>query len=281
MRDFTFYIDDSGTKDYAAPGQEYGTAGGVTPYFVFGGLILGQRAAGEAHHKLRLLKQACFGRKNVEIKANWLRYGKERRARYLDRFQLSEEDVRDFVDKVYELILGTECILLACAIDKQAVQERYATPHYAPAIAYDFMLQRAQMQMHQRNGYVRIVMDDMAGATPHGNQYKDNLRRQHERLRTHGSPLMPGFHYDRIGGLKFSDSRSDERIQLADLVAYNVYRQFIEHGEDWDRDSESLSTYEYLRRLAPRFCQDKNGRIAGYGIVKFPQIGKRRWGIPT
>ncbi|NLV41133.1 MAG: DUF3800 domain-containing protein [Candidatus Hydrogenedentes bacterium] len=277
-----FYVDDSGTKEYAYSPRAYSTKGGITPYFVFGGILVTPAQAGVLHHGLRRLKRDCFGRGDVEIKANWLRHAKEREARYLERFSISEDQLRRFAESVYELIVGTDCTLLACVVKKEEVQQLYAErAHYAPAIAYDILLQRVQLEMARRRGYAHIVVDDMSGATPRGNQYKDNLKKQHQRLKTAGSQLRKGFVFDRIGNLRFSDSNADERLQLADLVAYGVYRQFVEYGDAWDGDAESLPVYEYLQKLGPRFAASPSGTISGYGIVKFPRTKGRKWGLKT
>jgi hypothetical protein len=118
----------------------------------------------------------------------------------------------------------------------------------------------------------------MTGATAAGNQHLALLKRQHQLLRSRGSTLLKGMSFDRIGGISFRDSKLDERLQLADLVAYATYRQFVDYGADWEDDSKPLELYEYLGRLAPKF-RNRNGRIQGYGIVKFPMNRRVPWAV--
>jgi hypothetical protein len=277
-RDHLLYIDDSGTKEYSPSGQ-YQKGGGITPYFVFGGLIVTPAVAGYLTRRMHELKANFFGSKDVEIKANWLRVQKEREKRYLEPFRVSENSLTVFSEHLYELIAFTDCTLIACVVNKAEVQKKYPQPHYTPSIAYDCVLQRAQLEMISRHGKLHVVIDDMSGATPKGNQYKENLRNQHKWLLTRGSPLRAGLIFDRIGGLSFSDSRADERLQLADLIAYGVYRQFVEYGSSWEIDGNSLPTYPYFKKIAHKFRTDGNGRIQGYGIVKFPLKNRIEWSV--
>jgi hypothetical protein len=278
FKDYLLYVDDSGTKEYSPDGQ-YHKGSGLTQYFVFGGLIVTPAVAGYLTRRMHELKTKIFGRADVEIKANWLRVQKERTKRYLEPFRLSEDSFREFSNSLYELISFTDCVLVACVVNKQEVQSKYPEPHYAPSIAYDCLLQRAQLEMESKNGKLHVVIDDMSGATPKGNQYKENLRYQHKWLLTRGSPLRTGLVFDRIGGLSFSDSRADERLQLADLAAYAVYRQFVEHGSSWEVDANSLPTYSYFEKIAHKFRKNEYGRIQGYGIVKFPLKNRIEWSV--
>lgn len=273
------FVDDSGNKDYSPDGV-YNPKGGRTPYFVFGGVLSTASEAGRIEQRMRALKLSTFGTANVEIKAHWLRRSDQRAKRYLVRFGLTEDELKEFSDAAYNLILDSDCKLIACVVDKAEVQQKYGErAYYAPAIAYDCLLQRAQQEMVACNGEVHVTIDSMTGATPSGNQHAMLLRRQHNQLQKRGSSLRRGMTFNRIGGIAFRDSASDERLQLADLVSYAVYRQFVDHGSEWEDDSQTrLVTYEYLERLETKF-RNRNGRFQGYGLVKFPMNKRVPWGI--
>jgi hypothetical protein len=270
------FIDDSGNKDYHPDGT-YNQQGGRTPYFVFGGMLITPDAAGRIEEKMHRLKIATFGTAEVEIKARWLRRSEERRRRYLDQYDINEAQLTAFTDLTYQAIAETNCMLLACVVDKAEVQQLYKDrAYYAPAISYECLMQRVQQEMRDCNGHVHVTIDNMTGATPAGNQHAYLLRRQHSRMREHGSALMSGMAFDRLGGMAFRDSHLDERLQLADLVAYAVYRQFVDYGSHWEDSSKPLPVYEYLARLVPKF-RNNNRRIQGYGIIKFPMNRRVRW----
>lgn len=271
------YLDESGNRDYSPDGR-YSSNGGRTPYFVFGGLIVRPAVAGKIEKGLRWLKTEAFGSPNVEIKAHWLRRNDKRQEKYIQKFRIGEERLAQFCDEVYNLIVSSACELVACAVNKAEVQKEYSPPWYPPAIAYECLIQRVQLAMQEYGGAAHITIDDHSGKSPKGRDWKLNLMRQHHKLLTYGGQLRRNMSFDRIKGSrpKFRDSAHDERLQLADLVAYAVYRQFVDHGPDWEDPSKPLRVYEYLNRLAPRF-RNRNGIVQGYGIVKFPIKTRVPW----
>lgn len=61
--------------------------------------------------------------------------------------------------------------------------------------------------------------------------------------------------------------------------SYNVYRQFRDHGAEWEDRSQArtLPTYPYSKRIIGKFLHDPTDRIQGYGIVKFPLRQRVVW----
>lgn len=282
MPSHMLYLDDSGTKRYADTPSGYSRSGGTTRYFVFGGLLIPQEEIEGLRCEVRTLKQECFGTTNVEIKSNWLRMPEERRDRYLIPYGVDEDRLDDFVEDYYEVIENGNLMLIASVVDKVHMQADYRDPWYPPAVAYDTILQRAELELRGR-GTVSVVIDDMTGATPKQNEYKDNLKAQHKRLKKHGTPLLKerGFKFTTLEGrVKFLASERSELVQVADVVAYNVYRQFVEYGAEWEEHlDDPLPTYPWFRRLLKRFRQNAFGRIQGYGVVKFPLRERVPWGL--
>jgi hypothetical protein len=73
----------------------------------------------------------------------------------------------------------------------------------------------------------------------------------------------------------FEKSKNSNFLQLADTVAYNVWRQFVNHGDWWDESgTKELKMYPYFQRIVPNFYK-KNGRISGIGIIKIPDLEKK------
>ena len=69
-----------------------------------------------------------------------------------------------------------------------------------------------------------------------------------------------------------------DAAEVADVVAYNVYRQFREHGNEWDQPSAAqVSIYPWLGRILPRFVVGPANQLEGWGIVKWPSDRKSRW----
>lgn len=275
MVPYAFYVDDSGTKDYSATG--YGDSG-PTRYFVFAGVLATQDAASQLAQRLSEHKKRATGGRGLELKSNWLRMPQERQRRYLKPLGLSETQLTELVDEVYRLVLEAELELLACVVDKQHMEETYGDrAYYPPAVAYEALVQRLQNGLGGK-GTCQVFIDDMTGKNPKGNEHKANLVKHHARLRQHGSRLVrPTMKIDVLGDLKFQSSARSELIQVADLVAYNVYRQFVMHGEDWERVTDVLPAYSYFDRLGPKFRRGPNNRVQGYGIAKVPMRRRVPW----
>ena len=248
-------------------------------------MFLRNDLASQLTDRIIRLKESIFGTAAVEIKSNWIRIQHEREQQYIVPYGLSEEDLEEFIDQYYGLVTDTDLTLLASVVDKRHMQEDYPNPWYAPAVAYDALMQRVENEVGatdiQAAETTSVIIDDMMGATPHGNQYKRNLKRQHEKLKKHGSDLRKGFDFTCLGPpIKFVDSASHHLIQVADIAAYNVLRQFRDYGEEWEaQDLETLPTYDHFRRILAKFRSDYRGRIQGYGIVKMPLRRRVPWGI--
>lgn len=43
------------------------------------------------------------------------------------------------------------------------------------------------------------------------------------------------------GLVSFDNSANSNFLQLADIVAYNVWRQFVEYGDEWDNSKIARS----------------------------------------
>lgn len=277
------YIDDSGTKEYAQPHQQYGRTG-VTRYFVFGAVIMPIGEASLLRNKIVQLKIDSFGRSDVEIKSNWMRMPDKRKKYYLDPCGIDEAALEQFTHAYYDLIIESELQIVAAVVDKQHMQELYANPWYAPAVAYDLVMQRVAQTFYEPDydpECVGVLIDDMTGKTPKGSEYKKNLQRHHADLRKNGSRLLPKAHFSCLTpNITFKNSAISHLIQVADIVSYNIYRQFLEHGEQWEENtSEHIPLYNWFQRLLPKFRQGPNQRVQGYGVAKMPMKQRVPWSI--
>lgn len=280
------YIDDFGTKEYAERPTQYSDKGGKSRYFVFGGLLATVQEARRLSDRIAGLKTATFGTKNVEIKANWLAIQSKKKVKYLDFYGIGEPEIDHFVELFYDEIARADVRLFAAVVDKVQVQEKYADPWNTPALAYEFLVQRVVLEVTRAES-ARVVIDDMEGATPRGNQYRENLKRQHRGLLRHGSRLQERLDFSPLlPKIIFIDSADSNLIQAADAIAYNVNNQFNMYGNEWDKgvagpDGKlSLPTHGRFECLLKRFCRGPNGRVQGFGVVKFPKpIGGPVWGV--
>ncbi len=269
MAQLRLFIDDSGNK-------EYGPA--TSRYFVYAGVIADVAQVARLAGLFKALKREAFGDESVELKSNWTRQPRERRKRYLEPYGLSNGEMDVFVDKWYSLMESEDLVYLAAVIDKPAMQAKYKTPYNPSATAYQFLLQRYQMHLRRRNAQGYVTIDDMSGSTPKKNQWKDLLKLQHRRLKKDGCPLTK-LAFDRVAeSPQFADSARFDLLQVADFAAYNVFRQFRDYGDQWDRnDLERVPIYPWFGRILPRFALGPEGRLEGWGVVKWPSARRSKW----
>lgn len=271
MQSLQLFLDDSGQK-------EYGTA--TSRYFVYAGPMVERANEIAVAQRFADLKNHVFGDPTVEIKSNWMRQPKERRKRYLDRYGLSEADFAGFVENWYELMSSSDLAYLAAVIDKPQMLAKYKNPWYPSATAYQFLLQRYELQLRERQRLGRVRVDDMSGSTPAHNQWRDLLSTHHTRLKADGCRITKLTFDHVVEKVRFGNSARFNLLQVADVAAYNVYRQFRDYGDEWDRaDGDSVPIYPWLERILPRFPKGPMNEVEGWGIVKWPSDRTSRWVI--
>ena len=215
-------MDDSGNREYAND-QVYGIVG-KSLHFVYGGIFMEQQAASVLAERLVRLKREVFKTSRVEVKSNWLRHPKERRIRYLEPFGLTEEALRDFVDRYYSAVCAADLLLIGSVVNKLHMQQKYVAPWYPFTAAYDALLQRA-IQAVPRGSTLAVTIDNISGKTPHQNDYKRLLTRHHAGLKAQGSKLQKGLSFACLESPpRFVFSEDSELVQAADLVWSNIHR---------------------------------------------------------
>jgi len=263
------FLDESGQRRYAH---------GTDRYFVVAGAISRVETVGSYADEFRGLKRAFFGSPDVEVKSHWLRQPDQRRRHYLDAYGISERRLHDFTEAFYGWVLATDVVLIAGVIDKEQMCEQYKDPHHPSAVAYQVFLQRYQKFLAQRHSKGAVTFDIVSGASPAGRAWQELLTKHHRKLKKWGCNYTRLRFTNVERELAFANSATVDLIQVADICAYNTFRQFKDHGNIWDDpSSRELPTYEYFDRLLPRFHQGPHGVFAGFGVAKMPKIADNRW----
>lgn len=266
------FVDESGQRDYGAR---------TDPYYVVAAAIAPEDAATQYSTEFRGLKRAFFSDSDVEIKSNWLRQPAECSRRYLAPYGITERKLASFVDALYDWIGAAEITFIAGVLDKPQMQRQYTHPHYPSPVAYQVFLQRFQKYLAQRHADGEVTCDLISGTSPGGLPWQTLLARHHGRLKRNGCNYT-GIQFLNVGAnVHFADSSDCQLLQIADLAAYNVFRQFRDYGVQWDDPlSKSLSLYTYFARLLPRFHHDASKVFEGFGVAKMPTQARHRWMIP-
>jgi len=280
MQTHVLFVDDSGTKEYASSPQDYNIGGrGNSRYFLFCGVLVSMKSSGIFTNEIIQAKIKHFGDDTVEIKSNWLRIPKEQKRYYFEPYNITPDILTAFTDEYYEIINKADLMLIVSIVDKMQMQEHYPSPWYAPAVAYETLLLRVQQEIPHTNE-VAVIIDDTSGKTPKGNDYKKNLEKHHSKLKKYGSSLWKGQTFPSLSTQKFVNSQNSHLVQVADVCAYNVHRQFQVYAADWESsDCKELPMYEYFEKINTKFRKSPTGQIQGYGIIKIPEKNKIRWSV--
>ena len=177
-----------------------------------------------------------FELSDCEVKSTWIRNprGRARDSPFLDA--LESADRQRLVDTYFRQLAERNVVLIAAVVDK-----RYLHDHMTHEQHY--------MREYHRKHRAVMVMDDTS------KQLNQAVAMQHARFQRVGNqnmmfPAVVEYPF-------FTRSELSNGVQLADLLAYNVYRAF--------RD-EDLG-YSFFRELLPHFYRRPvGGALAGLKV---------------
>lgn len=257
---YLFYVDESGEREYTSTGR----------YFVLTALGVQGRDWKPLNSDVLTLKRTYFDDVRVEIKSNWLRIPDERRRCYLDFFEIVEADLRAFTDKLYDALLAYDVVLIAAVIDKSQMKRQYTAPQSPSSLAYRLLFERVEMFLANRTeeDYGVVIFDKITELEVRRRGYEDLLSRQHLRYLERGTEFLSINHI--VEGLLFIPSHENSLLQLADLCGYNIYRQFVDYGDEWEPLKKFTHRYPYFELIEPKLYCSPAGIYAGWGIKKFP-----------
>ncbi|MEX1154943.1 DUF3800 domain-containing protein [Parvibaculum sp.] len=248
---YFFYIDESGSRDPST-----GTAEKPKDHLyvlLAVGLFERQWRPFEqtiAHVKLELADylrrqgKGPFDLADCEVKSNWMRNAKERGEKSPFLNALDDADRERLVTAYFDQLGPRNAVIIAAVIDKRHLHD-HITHETLHKKAYEFLLERIQhyMREYHPKHQALIVMDDTS------KQLNRAVAMKHAYFQRAGNrnlqfPQIVEYPF-------FSASELSNGVQLADLLAYNVYRAFR---------SEDLA-YPYFEMLLPHFYRRKAGQV--------------------
>ena len=292
---YKVFIDDSGNKDYINPySREFIDNSPLFKdyprfwqdnYFVLCGVRVKQQDTGGINSDINTLKRNCFGTHNVEVKSDWLRNPHQRKKRYLDPYKITAQDLNTFGEGFVDLIgkhkRGLK--LFAVVFDKRFYGDakRKTVEGHPLSKTTQILFERIQY-----TGNLNILIFD---------QMESSLRLthgDHDRIlnvyrRNEGMDEIYVDRYDKIVDVQFKKSCAENFLQVADICAYNIYRQFLEHGRAWsgmerDKDGKAtMDTYKYFERIRCNFAFHplNPNKVRGVGLTCLPDSEKLNWNL--
>lgn len=282
--EYFFFVDDSGSKDWETPYAHDFTEHPPARtdvnlkfwrgnYFVMAGIHAARDTIAAINPVIYKAKKQCFGTKYVEIKSEWLRNPHQRKKRYLNPYSITEPTLRRFVEEDWYPIFERhteEIQIQAFVLDKRFYfRKRGKVTPFQELV--QVLFDRVELHPHAR---CEIVFDQME-ADVRSERHDQGMVLKISRKELDLSSFCKRYSHM---GIRFERSVSSNFLQLADTAAYNVYRQFVQHGDSWEgMDGDTLKEYAYFSRIEKNFYCVR-GCVAGYGIVKVPDVKKKRWG---
>lgn len=280
------FVDDSGSKQWGTP---YSSEFVTNPparndqnrnfwennYFVLAGLHIDEDLVAVINPALNDAKKAYFGTPHVEIHSSDLRNPRQQKKHYLDKYDISKEKLTEFIEQEWYPVFEShreEIQLQAFVLDKR---------YYGPQRQVKTCLEAATVCLFDRvelhpSKDCDIVFDQMDP------QVRSTQHNQGKMLKVASKEIDLGSYRDGAyshTSVSFEQSSSSNFLQLADTVAYNVFRQFVDHGDQWeDQEAESLDLYDFFGKIADNFfCHPESNLVKGYGVVKIPDSVDRKW----
>ena len=256
---YFFYFDESGSRD-----PDVGTEERPKPHVY---VLL---AVGMYERQWRPFEQEISQRKldlsdrlssegkcsfelaDCEVKSTWLRNpaGRKNPSRFLGA--LGPDDLQDLTDSYLAQVTKRNAVILASVIDKRHLYDG-TTAETLHKIAYEFLLERIQHYIHEYHPkhQALIVMDDTSI------QLNRSVAMKHASFLRSGNWNMT---FPNIVEYPFfARSELSNGVQLADQLAYNVYRAF--RNEDMG--------YPYFKAVIPHFYKSQDGSVL-HGLKIWP-----------
>ena len=257
---YFFYFDESGSRD-----PSVGTPKNPKPH-LYVVLAVGMHERQWRRFETAISKQKLalinrlqqdgkgpFELEDCEIKSNWMRIPKEREKRSPFLSAISKDDREQLISIYFQQLFDRRLVVMATVIDKRELSG-YQNPDILHERAYELILEGIQ---HYINDYhpkhnALIMMDNIGKRLNRAIAMKQAslLRGGNQNMKF---PSVVEYPF-------FVNSELSNGVQLADLLAYSVYRAF--RDEDLD--------YAYFQDLLPYIHRDQDGKTL-HGLKIWPE----------
>lgn len=257
---YFFYIDESGNRDPSP-----GTANRLKDHiYVLLAVGLYERQWRPFELEISRLKleladlldqdgQGRFGLADCEIKSSWLRHAPSRQRHSPFLAALHAHDMDRLVGAYYHQLSARNAVVLSSVIDKRELHAK-TTHDVLHRWAYELLLEQIEhfMRQYHNKHLALLVVDDT------NIQLNRFIALEHAALLRRGNPNM--FFPHIVEYPFFTRSELSNGVQLADLLAYNVYRAF--------RDEDP--NYPYFRSILPHIYRRRDTATLS-GIKVWPE----------
>lgn len=278
------FVDDSGSPDFFTP---YSVEFVKNPpefknyedfwrknYFVLAGVCIDNKNLGQVNKEINAIKKEFFGTSSVEIKSDWMRNPNQRKKRYIDTYNITPEKLNEFGETILDYIKNKSSIIriIAVVFDKRCYGENLRGQADGKPILKSSQILFERIQYLNKPGTI-VSFDQMESSL----KLTKGKNGQILRVLQNRLELQKIFvsEYTNISKIDFKESKSENFLQIADLSAYNIYRQFIEFGRTINgKEIDFAKDYKYFEMIKGNLI-NKNGKIRGVGLVILPDINRK------
>lgn len=291
---YKIFIDNSGQKEYKTP---YSKKFINQPplfkdypdfwrenYFVLAGVRIKQTDIGQINESINKLKQKYFNTHKVEVKSDWLRNPYQRKKHYFDIYYITPEKLNKFGEKFIDLIAQykNELKLISVVFDKRHYgDEKRRKSEGSPLLKSSQLLFE---RLEYSSGYNVVVFDQMESSLKLTVGQHDKILKVFRKNEAMEKIYVDN--YTKITDIKFMQSEKENFLQVADICAYNIFRQFLEFGRDWcgtekdERGKLKMNIYKYFDKIRCNFMYHPiSKQVRGVGLICLPDRDKINWDL--
>ncbi len=244
------FLDESGTPP---PPQKQRDR-----YFVIGGLAIPDGM----WHTVRNRVHGMKVRRKLIGELKWRYFAESNRDKLNPMREMVQQERNEIRTELYEIICGTKSIRsMACVA---CIEAAYKMPSCTSAedlyhFTYKPVSERFQYHLQDLTRAVGRTETGIIVADHRAPAQDARFRVAHERLLRKSQNDLTSDYPNLVESLFFLPSEISIGIQLADMVAGAIWRKF-EKGDD-----------HCFEQLEPSLRKSPEGKIEGYGIIKFPR----------
>lgn len=247
------FVDESGTPPPPNKARE-------TPFFVLGAIVIPEDVWRQLADDLKRLKDQA----GITGEIKWRYFAPSREGAKVNSLSHLQGAAKEAVrTKLYELIGKYKSVKLISVCTN--VELAYRLDYIGDA---DDLYGYSYKQLTERFQYYLQDLERMVGNRVNGIIVCDHRApKDDERLRELHQKLIEGkkanfsSYPNLIEGLFIAPSHLSVGVQLADMCAGAVFRAVAKKDE------------RFWRQIEPSFRRSPQGKLEGYGLVKFPARG--------